>query len=82
MKHSKRRQAVNNLVTNSESENRCQVLGCTKQYSSKNGLERHVQSAHLGKKFSCQICGKLFNYDYHAQRHLKNVHYKTLKKTI
>ena len=39
-------------------------------------MNRHVKSAHEGKKFECQLCYKLFSAKYTLNGHILRVHEK------
>jgi len=47
---------------------------CTKTFSRKSDLERHIKS-HLGiKDFQCIDCGKLFSEEWNLRQHVEIVH--------
>ena len=53
---------------------KCKI--CEDRFADKSGMNRHVKSAHEGKKFECQLCYKLFSAKYTLNGHILSVHEK------
>jgi DNA-directed RNA polymerase subunit RPC12/RpoP len=54
---------------------------CSKEFSSKPGMESHINGIHLKLKFyECHICRKNFRFQSNLSRHLKTQHDKVCKK--
>ena len=47
----------------------CEI--CNMEFSQKCALKRHIDSQHIGKRFSC-VCGQTFAYHSSLHRHMKN----------
>ena len=47
---------------------------CSKKYSNRSSFGRHFQEAHLGRKFTCDICGMQSTQKSGLARHKKDVH--------
>ena len=47
---------------------------CDKIYSSNGGLYYHIQSVHMGIKYTCHVCARLFSSKTHLHRHIQTVH--------
>lgn len=48
----------------------CKFIGCTKSYSSKYNLRRHIESNHSKvKRFRCRKCGKYLSSKQNLQEH-------------
>ena len=45
-----------------------------KNFIRKEILKDHIASAHEGKKFCCEKCGKVFIYNDYLKTHIRNVH--------
>jgi KRAB domain-containing zinc finger protein len=52
----------------------CDVEGCDKSYSFKNGLSMHIKSIHEGDGHRCEQCDKNFSTKQHLTHHTKTVH--------
>jgi predicted transcriptional regulator len=44
---------------------------CGKQYKTKGGYEKHIESSDCDKKYPCPMCGSEFNDMAHLERHAK-----------
>ncbi|OMJ81754.1 hypothetical protein SteCoe_17693 [Stentor coeruleus] len=52
------------------SQFQCKFMGCTKSYSSKYNLRRHIESNHSKvKRFRCRKCGKYLSSKQNLQEH-------------
>ena len=50
-------------------------LKLNKDITSKNGMERHLSTAHDGKKeFKCEMCDKVFSRKNNIKAHMESVH--------
>ena len=47
---------------------------CDAHYQAKNVLVRHFKSEHVGVKFHCFVCGKLFKRNDSMKEHVRNIH--------
>ena len=45
---------------------------CSKTFSMKYNLNRHVKEHNQEKKYQCKSCGKLFSRKEHLDRHSKS----------
>lgn len=52
----------------------CQIQNCSKSYSDKSSLTRHIRIVHEKIKFTCGECGKKFGQKQHLELHFKNQH--------
>ena len=53
----------------------CEI--CSKKFTRKDALRRHVSSLHGQKRYQCEICLKKFNRKDNVIAHEKNVHNST-----
>lgn len=47
---------------------------CNKEFSRKDGLERHINSVHNKTKFKCPLCDKVLSRQDLLDRHIRNIH--------
>ena len=47
---------------------------CAKKFSSQGSLFNHIQSVHVGVRFTCDQCGKQFSSKGILKRHIQSVH--------
>ena len=67
--------------TNTNAENKVgskfQCQNCSKLYSSKDYLKRHIYSVHEGHKdYKCDICNKSFSQNHELKSHVQKKHPK------
>lgn len=49
----------------------CRKQGCSQIFNTEKEMRRHVDRAHLDKKYSCRICSKMFTRVSNLNRHMK-----------
>jgi len=53
----------------------CTVEGCSADFGTKQGMQKHVNAVHLGlKPYQCEICDKTFAEKTQMMSHIQNVH--------
>jgi hypothetical protein len=51
-----------------------QCFKCNEFYSTKGNLKRHLAAIHDGKRFTCQVCFMVYNYEQNLNQHVKMKH--------
>ena len=67
---------------NKDSKKRFDCTLCSKNYESKQGLERHVKKNHEEKKYECSICPYKTGYKPQLINHVSTVHEKPYECSI
>ena len=61
--------------TSSDGGNRFECLECTRSFSRRYDLKRHVEIHHLSmRNYACQECNATFTHKGHLSQHIKCVH--------
>ena len=56
---------------------RCTYEGCSKSYTTKGNLDKHIKEKHLEiKPYKCDSCDKSFAQKSHLKQHISDVHLK------
>lgn len=62
---------LNEHTTKEHGKIKCNFTGCTKEYSSVSGLQKH-QKLHQSDGWLCHVCGKLCSHESDLNTHLKS----------
>jgi hypothetical protein len=54
---------------------------CSKLYNSSGGLYYHVQSVHLGIKYTCHLCFRQYRSKSQLKQHMKNTYGPPVENT-
>ena len=65
---------VENSNENSQRTKACHI--CEKTFKTRHTLEIHIQSIHLGVKYTCDLCDAEFTQKKSLKKHIESVHEK------
>ena len=69
-KHLQQRHGVNTSATSENTQKEpCRWLNCIHAQMKPGNMARHVLSAHLGVRWNCQTCGRLYTREDAFRRH-------------